>query len=172
MGIKFADFPIRGVDVSQFNGKINWTLVNTDFAAIRVGHGRTIDTKFLTNWQLAKGRVFRIAYWYMDYYSNHNAGSSAYGVADAEWGKIQADNCWNHIQNDRENYVFLDIENGSSSYSPAITTVTARAQTIAKAFLERMDSLNKKINGIYCSLGLLTWFGHMVPQPPVMARLV
>ncbi len=167
MGLKFADFPIRGIDVSQFNGKINWTLVNTDFVAIRVGHGRTIDSKFKTNWELAKGRVFRIAYWYMDYYSNHNSGSSAYGISDAEWGKIQADNCWNQIKGDRENYVFLDIENGGSSYSPPITTVTARAQAIAKSFLERMDALNGKINGIYCSLGLLTWFGTWFRNRPL-----
>ena len=167
MGILFSTFSIRGIDVSQFNGTIDWSKVNCNFAAIREGYGRTIDSQFLTNWQNAKGRVNRIPYWYMDYYSNHNSGSAVYGMSDADWGAEQADNCWNSLKSDPEGIVFLDIENGNGSYAPALSTVATRAQTIAKAFLQRMDALNGKTNGIYCSLGLLTWFASWFKDRPL-----
>jgi len=63
MGILFSSFPIRGIDVSQFNGTIDWSKVSCNFAAIREGYGRTIDSKFLTNWQNAKGKVNLIPHW-------------------------------------------------------------------------------------------------------------
>lgn len=167
MGIKFSSFLIRGVDVSHYNGDINWTLCKCHFAGIRVGYGQTIDSKFLVNWQNAKGKVQRFPYWYMDYYSNHISGSPVNGVLDIDWGRAQADNCWAKLKADPEAIVFLDIESGNSSYVPPIATVAARAQAIAKAFLERMDSLNGKINGIYSSLGLLNWFGTWFKDRPL-----
>lgn len=167
MGIKFSSFSIRGIDVSQFNGTIDWTKPGCNFAGIRVGYGRVLDTKFTTNWQNAKGRLNRIPYWYLDYYSNHNAGSSANGIADDEWGVIQANTCWASLKEDPEGIVFLDIENGNSSFAPAISTVAARVQTIAKAFLQQIDSLNGRTNGIYCSMGLLTWFGTWFKDRPL-----
>ena len=167
MGIKFSSFSIRGIDVSQFNGTIDWTKPGCNFAGIRVGYGRVLDTKFTTNWQNAKGKVNRIPYWYLDYYSNHNAGSSANGITDDEWGVIQANTCWANLKDDSEGIVFLDIENGNSSFAPAISTVAARVQTIAKSFLQQMDSLSGKTNGIYCSMGLLTWFGSWFKDRPL-----
>ncbi|MCX6056097.1 MAG: GH25 family lysozyme [Chloroflexi bacterium] len=159
MGLKFSSLAIRGIDVSQFNGNIDWTKVSCHFASIRVGYGRVIESKFLANWQNAKGKVNRIPYWYLDYYSNYNADSGVNGTSDAEWGKVQADTCWNSFKNDPEGIVFLDIENGNTSYAPPIATVASRVQAIARAFLERIDALNGKVNGVYCSLGLLNWFG-------------
>ena len=50
MGITFTSFPIRGVDVSQFNGNIDWSKVNCNFAVIRAGYGRTLDKRFKVNW--------------------------------------------------------------------------------------------------------------------------
>ena len=167
MGLKYSSFAIRGIDVSQFNGTIDWTKVNANFSGIRVGYGRIIDTKFQENWQKSKGKVKRIPYWYMDYYSNHTSGAAVNGMADADWGKEQAETCWNALKNDPEGSVFLDIESGNPSYSPAISTVAVRAQAIAKAFLERMDSLNSKQNGIYCSLGLLNWFSAWFKNRPL-----
>jgi GH25 family lysozyme M1 (1,4-beta-N-acetylmuramidase) len=167
MGINFSSFSIRGIDVSQFNGTIDWTKVSAHFSAVRVGYGRTIDTKFVTNWQNAKGRVKRIPYWYMDFYSNHMSSSAVYGTADADWGKAQANTCWNALKNDPEGIVFLDIENTNVTGAPPITTVTTRAQTIARAFLEEMDALNAKTNGIYCSLGMLSWFASWFKDRPL-----
>lgn len=167
MSIQFSSFAIRGIDVSQFNGTIDWNKVSCNFSAIRVGYGRTVDSKFTFNWQNSKNKVNRIPYWYMDYYSNHNSGSAVYGMADADWGREQAENCWNSLKSDPEGIVFLDIENGNSSYAPRLSTVATRAQTIAKAFLQRMDELNGKVNGIYCSLGLLTWFASWFRNRPL-----
>ncbi len=167
MGIKYSSFAIRGIDVSAYNGNIDWSKVSANFAAIRVGYGRSVDNKFVSNWQNAKSRVRRIPYWYMDYYSNHNAGSAVNGLSDEEWGRTQAQNCWALLKDDPEGAVFLDIESGSSSYSPPIATVASRAQSIAKAFLQEMDVLNARTNGIYCSLGMLTWFSSWFKDRPL-----
>lgn len=167
MGLKYAAFPVHGIDVSSYNGSIDWSKVWADFTAIRVGYGRVIDKKFRANWQNAKGKVYRIPYWYMDYYSNHTADSPANGISDTEWDKIQADFCWNAIKNDPEGMVFLDIESGGSSYAPAITTVTNRGLTIAKSFLQRIDKLTGRVNGIYCSLHLLSWFTSWFRNRPL-----
>jgi GH25 family lysozyme M1 (1,4-beta-N-acetylmuramidase) len=173
MGIKYNSFAIRGIDVSSHNGTIDWDKASCNFAGIRVGYGKTLDTKFLSNWQNAKGKVNRMPYWYLDYYSNwYNKTSSVYGMADADWGKAQADYCWSLYKTDPEGIIFLDIENGGSSYSKPLTTDAdskKHAQIIARAFLERMDILNEKTNGIYCSVGLLTWFGTWFKDRPLWA---
>ena len=171
MGIKFGNYPIKGIDVSQHQGLINWTetaKMNADFGVIKVGAGKTIDLKFAVNWAgVKKANILPIAYWYMDYYSNYFPNSPAYGLSDESWGKQQADNCWNKIKSDKDNYVFLDIENATSATALPITNYASRAQKIARAFLERMDALNGKTNGIYCSLGLLTWFGTWFKNRPL-----
>jgi len=162
MGIVFNNFAIRGIDVSGFNEVMDWNKAvekNVNFSGIRVGYGRTTDSQFIKNWTNAKSKVFRLPYWYMDYYSNYNPNSPVYNMSDANWGKEQAKNCWELIKNDPDcSIVWLDIESGGSSYSPPITTVQERVLTIARAFLEQMDILNGKFNGIYCSMGLLSWF--------------
>jgi len=160
MGIKYSSFPIRGIDVSQFNGVIDWSKVDANFGALRVGYGNTIDTKFVENINLAqkKDGINIIYYWYMDYYNNHISGTSVFGMDNAEWGRKQADNCWAAIKDYRPGTVFIDVESTTGNYAPKIETVKDRAQEIMSAFLSRMDELNKRTNGIYCSLGLLDWF--------------
>ena len=170
MGIVYRNIAVRGIDVSAYNGIVDWQTVKdslTHFAAIRRGYGRTTDSRFEYNWQNSKGKVNRLPYWYMDFYSNHNKGTVVYGMSDEEWGAEQAETCWRGLKSDPEGIVFLDIENGNGSYAPALSTVTTRAQTIAKAFLQRMDQLNGKTNGIYCSLGLLTWFSEWFKDRPL-----
>lgn len=170
MSIKFSSFSIRGIDVSTYNGLIDWDKLATigfHFSGIRAGYGVVADTQFAANWKNAKGKVNRIAYWYMDYYSNHHKGWSMDGIPDAEWGTRQADACWQLVKDDPEGLVFLDIENGSSNYAPAINTVTSRAQAIAKAFMQRIDQLNGKTNGVYCSIGLLNWFAEWFKDRPL-----
>ena len=44
MGLVFNDFPIKGIDVSEFNGSIEWDKVKAkdcDFTAVRIGYGRS-----------------------------------------------------------------------------------------------------------------------------------
>jgi len=169
MGIALEYFQINGYDISEHNGEIIFEKVKCDFLAIRVGYGKVTDLQFKRNWAAAKGRVKRIPYWYLDYYSNHLAGSSVNGMADAAWGKLQAEVCWALLKDDPEAIVFLDIENGNPKYAPPLTDATTkkRAQIIARAFLERIDQLNGKFNGIYTSVGWLPWFGAWFKDRPL-----
>lgn len=172
MGIKFTDFDIRGIDVSGFNDLFDWRKAKDNgvhFSAIRAGYGNTTDKRFVYNWQNAKGKVKRFAYWYMDYYSNwYNQQSVAYGMGDEAWGKLQAQNCWGLIKNENDGIItFLDIESGAPSYSPPITTAKSHAQGIAKGFLTELDKLSGIKNGIYCSLGLLSWFDSWFRDKPL-----
>jgi len=156
--MNFTDFPLRGIDVSQFQGVIDWNMVKVDFAAVRVGYGRTVDTQFINNWKNAKGKVNRIPYWYMDYYSNHLKGNAVNGLTDIEWGIRQADMCHGLIKDDPESIVFLDVESTTGNFAPKIQEVPDRVHTIAKSFLERMDQLNGKKNGCYIAVAWLTWY--------------
>ena len=103
MGIKWNNFDVKGIDVSKYNGTIDWNKIKSSgctFAFIRAGYGKTTDPKFLENWKNAKGKTTRIAYWYMDYYSGYT-------------GKQQAEYLWNLIKNDYDvPFVALDIESG------------------------------------------------------------
>ena len=58
----------KGIDVSQWQGDINWGAVNADFAILRAGYGRVksqIDTKFEQNYRNAKAVGMPLgAYWY------------------------------------------------------------------------------------------------------------
>ncbi len=170
MGLKYSSFAIRGIDVSQFNGKIDWTKMTSishNFCAVRGGYGRVKDFRFDENWAGSKNKVDRTIYWYLDYYSNHIKGWGADGVSDRDWGRQQADACYASQKNDPSAYIWLDIENGNPAYAPSLSSVASRAKTIARGFLERMDELNKKKNGIYCSIGLLSWFDTWFKDRPL-----
>ena len=161
MGIKFDSFPINGIDVSEYNGVIDWSKVAGDFVSIRVGYGANIDVKFIQNIEGAQKTDLDIfVYWYSDYYSNwFNKNHSAYGLTDEAWGRKQADLCYSQMKKYGINLMFLDIENMTNSTFPKLTEPLAKehAQKINRAFLERMDEL-KVTAGIYTSLGWLTWF--------------
>lgn len=174
MSLLFSSFALKGIDVSQFNGTIDWSKITKekcDFVIIRAGLGRVKDARFDANWAGAKTSVgvARSPYWYMDYYSNHKSGSSVYGISDEAWGTEQAENCWRFYKDDSADagIVFVDMESASSSVAPAITIVWVRAQTIAKADLQRLDQLNGKFNGIYCSLDLVKKFDDWFKDRPL-----
>ncbi len=164
MGIKLNDFSIKIFDVSEFNGIINWQKVKASgitAIGIRIGFGANIDAKFIANVEGAKSVGIAVFfYWYGDYYSNwFNKKHSAYGMADAAWGKQQADNCVKFAEKYGISIIFLDIENVTVKGFPKLTETTAKkhAMPIYKAFLKRLDEL-KINNGIYCSLGWIPWF--------------
>ena len=58
----------NGIDVSQYQGNINWGAVKTDFAILRAGYGRVktqVDPKFEQNYNGAKAAGIPVgAYWY------------------------------------------------------------------------------------------------------------
>jgi hypothetical protein len=63
----------------------------------------------------------------------------------------------------------MDIENGGPSYSPPLTNPEAKrhALNIAWGFLQRIDELNGKRNGIYTSVGWLDWFTEWFKDRPL-----
>ena len=72
------DYPIRGVDVSYYQGEIDWGILaeeNIDFAFIKATEGSShIDTKFKENWeQSGKTRLKRGAYHFFSFDSNGEA---------------------------------------------------------------------------------------------------
>ncbi|PKN98016.1 MAG: hypothetical protein CVU42_13925 [Chloroflexi bacterium HGW-Chloroflexi-4] len=161
MGLKYSSFAIRGTDISQFNGLIDWskfTSVTHHICGIRMGFGIVADEQAEANWKAAKYKCNRMPYWYMDYYSNHMAGSAVNGLSDTEWGRRQAEKAWAMLKGDMEGIMWLDIENGNPRYADPLSKVRSRALAIAKAFLIRWKELSGKNAGIYCSLGLLSWF--------------
>jgi len=163
MGLKYSQFAIRGIDVSTFNGTIDWTDMPANFAGIRVGYGRTLDNKFNINW--ANCKVNKFGYWYMDYYNNHISTHPAYKMTNEAWGREQAENCYKFMG--EKEIVFLDIESTTGGYAPKITEVRGRVLEIARAFLTCYDQLNGKKNGIYCSVGLLNWFDNWFKDRPL-----
>ena len=152
--IKYDNLTIKGIDVSQYNDSINWSKVRGDFVAIRAGYGRVTDKRFVENWKNAKGKLFRMPYWYLDYYSNHDKTSTAHGISDKDWGARQAELCWSLIKDDNEGIVWLDIESTPVA-DATVQDVWSRVMTIAASFFEKMDALNGRKNGIYSSLSLL-----------------
>ena len=170
MVTKISDFQIRVIDVSDSNGYIDWQKVKDagiTHAYIRVGFGRVIDSRFVENWKNAKGKVIRIPYWYLDYYSNHN-GSEVNGIGDTAWGTEQANNCFDAIKNDNDGgAIGLDIENGGKAYSPPIAKVPDRVNAIAEAFVKRAQYLNKKGCTIYTSLGTFDFFSAFLKSLPL-----
>jgi len=165
MGIKFSSFSIRGIDVSEYNGNVDWSTVGnvSRFGVIRVGFGNNIDPFFVINIEAAqKTKLNLMVYWYSDYYSNwYNKLHSAYGLTDERWGRVQADNCYQAIKIYGVKMVWLDIENITHKGYPLLTEAKAKSHAMAinKAFLERMDELGVKC-GIYASLGWLSWFDN------------
>ena len=66
--MKFSNLAVRGIDISGYNGAIDWAKVkaSSHFVIIRAGYGNTTDKTFLANW--ANASVPKAAYWYMDFF--------------------------------------------------------------------------------------------------------
>jgi len=164
--MNFFDYPIRGVDLSTYDGAVNWDILNTKirFAIPRIGYGRTLDAQFKANW--AGCKVVKQAYWYLDYYSNwYNPKSSVYGISNYEWGKRQAQNAYNFVGESA--MTWLDIESGGASYSPPIHTCWNRVEEMMDGWFAELDALNGKENGVYCSVGWLSKFDKRFVDKPL-----
>ena len=157
--INFFDFLVRGIDISKYDLKLNVEslLGKVHFVIVRIGHGTKTDPLFKTFWQALKGKIFRLAYFYLDYYSNYmEEFPGIYGKSDYEWGVIQGQNAWNNIKDDHDKkLIYLDIEQGDTSYAPDIDGVWNRVMTAAAGFLDTYDALSGITTGIYSSLSYL-----------------
>lgn len=170
MPLNFFDFLVRGIDVSKYDLKllVDKLTSKVHFVICRIGHGTKTDPLFKAFWAALKGLVFRLGYFYLDYYSNHLEGEAVFGIGDYEWGVIQGQNAWNNQKDDNDKgLVYLDIENGNLAYAPEIDTVWDRVETMADGFFDTYDKASGLVNGIYCSLSKLKQFSQRFRHRPL-----
>lgn len=92
----------NGIDVSEWQGDIDWSRVRTDFAILRAGYGREVsqkDKKFERNYSGAKANKIPCgAYWY------------SYAVSEDEARK-EASACIEIIKGKQFEYpIYFDVE--------------------------------------------------------------
>lgn len=170
MELNFFDFKVRGIDISHYDLSllVEKLVGKVHFVICRIGHGTRLDLKFKSFWSALKGKVFRLTYFYLDYYSNHLPDEKVFGIEDYEWGVIQGKNAWNNLKNDNDYpIVYLDIENGNQSYAPEIHSVWNRVELMADGFFDTYDKLSGITNGIYCSLSKLRLFSPKFRKRPL-----
>lgn len=117
----------QGIDVSQWQGDIDWSRVKTDFALIRAGYGRTsaqTDTKFSANYLGCKSAGIPCgAYWF----------SYAESVEDA---KLEAKACLEVIRGKQFEYpIYYDVED-----SRILALGKAAVSKIIRAFLDTLEA--------------------------------
>lgn len=143
----------KGIDVSVWNGSINWKKVSAqvDFAILRAGFGRTAtqkDKNFEANYKGCKNNNIPVgAYWY----------NYAKTVEDA---KAEANACLQVLKGKNFDYpIWYDIEEQST-----LRTGKTNVSNIAKAFLEIIEKAGYKV-GIYSmKSGLDSYFTDAVKK--------
>lgn len=114
-----TDGAVMGIDVSAWQGSIDFRKVKEDgvnFVIIRIGHGRSVDQYFESNYKKAKKAGLKVGgYWYSTALS---AGQAA----------AQRKLCLRTIQGKKfEMPVFIDIEDlPQLRRGPALTTVVIK----------------------------------------------
>lgn len=134
----------KGIDVSQWQGDINWSAVKADFAILRAGYGKVksqIDTKFEQNYRNAKAVGMPLgAYWYSYAKSPDEARTEAKVFIDIIKGK------------QFEYPVYFDVEEGS------VLRLGANAvSNIISAFCDEMEKAGYFV-GLYMSASPLTTY--------------
>ena len=132
----------NGIDVSQWQGDINWNAVQTDFAILRAGYGKEksqIDTKFERNYNGCKAAGIPVgAYWY------------SYALS-ADEARKEADAFINALKGKKFEYpVYLDVEEAKT-----LKLGRDKVSEIIIAFLEKMEKAGF-FAGLYMSASPLT----------------
>lgn len=127
----------NGIDVSEHQGVIDWSKVNTDFVIIRAGYGREIsqkDKQFENNYKGCKANNIPCgAYWY------------SYAMT-AEEARKEAAVCLEILKGKQFEYpVYFDIEENKQ-----LALGKTACSEIAKAFLETVEKAGYFV-GIYSS---------------------
>ena len=134
----------NGIDVSRWQGQINWSAVNTDFVIIQAGFGRETsqkDLQFEANYNGCKSRNIPCgAYWY----------SYANSPEDAE---KEAAACLEIIKGKKFEYpIYYDVEEQA-----VLNLGKARVSAIIRAFLKKVESAGYFV-GLYMSASHLNNF--------------
>ena len=132
---------MKGIDVSKWQGNINWPLVKTDFAILRAGFGKETSQKdpmFETYYAGAKAANIPVgAYWY----------SYAKSVAEA---KQEAAACLAAIKGKQFEFpIYFDIEDKSQT---GLSTSVLTA--MCEAFCETLETAGYFV-GVYANTN---WF--------------
>ena len=137
---------LKGIDVSEHQGVIDWAKVAKDgvqFAVIRAGYGRELsqkDKQFERNYAGAKAAGIKVgAYWY--------------SYADSvERGEQEARTCLKVLEGKRfELPIFFDQE-----YEKSILALSNKTRTdIVLKFLETVKGAGRKV-GLYSSTNFIT----------------
>jgi len=132
---------IFGIDVSEWQGNINWSHVKTDgvkFAIIRAGIGHRVDDQFANNYAGCKSNSVPVgAYWY----------SKATTVAEA---KQEAQNFLAALKGKTFEYpVYMDLEE-----SAQFALGKAKCSELVDAFLTVLEQAGYYA-GLYCSTSYL-----------------
>jgi GH25 family lysozyme M1 (1,4-beta-N-acetylmuramidase) len=117
----------NGIDISEWQGNINWSSVNTDFCIIRAGYGRVItqkDPNFEAYYAGCKSRGIPCGvYWY------------SYAKTPAE-AAIEADICLQVIKGKQFEYpIYFDVEEQNT-----FATGKNNVSEIIKAFCSKIEA--------------------------------
>lgn len=134
----------NGIDVSQWQGDINWGAVKTDFAILRAGYGREksqVDTKFEQNYNGAKAAGIPVgAYWY------------SYAMSTDE-ARVEAQAFINTIKGKQFEYpVYFDVEE-NKVFKLGMNAVS----NIISAFCDEMEKAGYFV-GLYMSASPLSTY--------------
>lgn len=127
----------KGIDVSQWQGRIDWRRVETDFVIIRAGYGRLTsqkDTEFEANYTGARSRGIPCgAYWF------------SYAVTPDD-ARAEADACLSVIRGKQFEYpIYYDVED-----SRILSLGKSAVSSIIRAFMEKMENAGYFV-GLYMS---------------------
>ena len=127
----------NGIDVSRWQGNINWSAVNTDFVIIQAGYGRELsqkDSQFENNYNGCKAKNIPCGiYWY----------NYAKTPEDAE---KEADVCLETIKGRKFEYpIYYDVEEQS-----VLSLGKAKVSAIIRAFLKKVEAAGYFV-GLYMS---------------------
>lgn len=143
-GIDKGDDPMakKGIDVSEHQGKIDWTKVNADFAILRAGYGKVLsqkDKQFDANYSGAKARNIPVgAYWY------------SYAMTPDE-ARLEADCLLEVIKGKQFEYpIYFDLEEEKQ-----LKLGKDKVSAIIRAFLEEVEKAGYWV-GLYMSANPLS----------------
>lgn len=164
----FNDYVWRGIDTSQFNGKIDLSKFKESggkFVIPRCSFGQVTDYKFVdVDQQCIDLELDQAIYHYEDYYSHFGLG-----LTSTQWGKRQAEKI--DSLNKRGLNVFIDVENASTALAASVTKKWSTVITILDNILYYTDNYTGKTTGIYASLGLLNQFYAYQKSRPLFVAL-
>lgn len=132
-----------GIDVSKWQGNINWSKVakKVDFAMLRAGYGSAIsqkDTKFDANYKGCKANNIPVGIYYYNY------------AKTVEGARAEAKVCIQILKGlDLDYPVFYDVEEKS-----VLALGKTKVSAITKAFLDELEAAGFKV-GIYSMLSAL-----------------